>query len=211
MHEFRSKHSNEDGSTIVLVLIVLALMTVIGISAVNRSTTEQNISVNDKDYKIVFYHSESGNYAMTKWVTRVINDKEVPPQEKTVEGELKDIHRFELGDGETEEALKEEVYYDDGDDDTDDGTEDLIFNMESGIKDEEDGTVNAATSNVTIDIDKKKTQQVVGGGAEFGKGTGSQGTIEIPYWFTTEAIGPKGERASIMSKYLKLPDIPGGL
>lgn len=52
--------TNEEGSTIIYAIIVLLLLTIIGISSVNTTTTEQAIAQNDMYYKISFYAAEAG-------------------------------------------------------------------------------------------------------------------------------------------------------
>ena len=50
---------NEDGSAIVLALMVLVLLTVIGIAGSNSTRTEMKIASNDKFHKITFYAAET--------------------------------------------------------------------------------------------------------------------------------------------------------
>jgi len=204
MGAFTAGRYDQKGSVILIVMMVLALVTIIGVSATNMSVVEQKIAGNDKNYKIVFYHAESGNYGMAKWVSRVLDDDEVSLQPTT-------LHRFELAMGQTGAALKDEAYDYDG---AYDSTDDLTYTMKSGRKNPDDGTLQTVTSNVGINLDRLKAQQVKGGGAEFGtgaSGVGERAAIEIPYWFTTQAAGSGGARASITSKYIKLLGIPGGL
>lgn len=49
----------EKGSALVLVLIILAVVTIIGISSINTTTTELSIAGNDRIYKIAFYAAEA--------------------------------------------------------------------------------------------------------------------------------------------------------
>ncbi len=51
---------NEDGSALVISLIMLVLLTLIGISASTTSEIELKISGNDKLHKMAFYTAESG-------------------------------------------------------------------------------------------------------------------------------------------------------
>jgi Tfp pilus assembly protein PilX len=51
---------NEKGSVIVVAMIILALLTLIGISATTTSTTEMNIATNDQLNKMVFYTADAG-------------------------------------------------------------------------------------------------------------------------------------------------------
>jgi Tfp pilus assembly protein PilX len=50
---------SEEGSVMVVALIVLAMLTIIGISASNTSTTELQIVRNDLFYRINFYKAEA--------------------------------------------------------------------------------------------------------------------------------------------------------
>jgi len=50
---------SEEGSVMVVALIVLAMLTIIGISASNTSTTELQIVRNDLLYRINFYKAEA--------------------------------------------------------------------------------------------------------------------------------------------------------
>lgn len=51
---------NEDGYVIIAAIMVLALLTLIGISASSISTTEKQISTNSLLYERAFYTAESG-------------------------------------------------------------------------------------------------------------------------------------------------------
>jgi len=51
---------NENGSIIVVALMLLALLTVLGLSAINTSTTERHLAVNTLLYERAFYASEAG-------------------------------------------------------------------------------------------------------------------------------------------------------
>jgi Tfp pilus assembly protein PilX len=53
--------SNEKGSVIVVAMIILALLTLIGVSAVTTSTTEVNIAANDQLNKMMFYTADAGS------------------------------------------------------------------------------------------------------------------------------------------------------
>jgi hypothetical protein len=53
-------HSNERGSTLLISLLILLLLTVIGIAATNTSTIEILISGNDKLHKMAFHQADGG-------------------------------------------------------------------------------------------------------------------------------------------------------
>jgi type IV pilus assembly protein PilX len=51
---------NENGSVIVAALMILVLLTIIGLSAINSSTTEQHLATNTLLYERAFYAAEAG-------------------------------------------------------------------------------------------------------------------------------------------------------
>jgi len=60
MQKITSIINNQQGSVIIMAVIVLALLTVIGISATNTSTTEVQVSTNAVLHNIAFYTADSG-------------------------------------------------------------------------------------------------------------------------------------------------------
>ncbi len=51
--------AGEDGSVVVLALIILMLLTMVGTSATNTSTLELQVSANERHYKQNFFRTES--------------------------------------------------------------------------------------------------------------------------------------------------------
>lgn len=60
MQKITSIINNPQGSVIIIAVMILALLTVIGISATNTSTTEVQISTNAVLHNIAFYTADSG-------------------------------------------------------------------------------------------------------------------------------------------------------
>lgn len=60
MRKITSMISNQQGSVIVIALVILVLLTIIGIAATNTSTTEVQITTNALLYNTAFYTAESG-------------------------------------------------------------------------------------------------------------------------------------------------------
>ncbi|MDY6970886.1 MAG: pilus assembly PilX N-terminal domain-containing protein [Thermodesulfobacteriota bacterium] len=58
--------SNEDGSVLVIAMLVLVLLTLIGQSATTTSSIEMRIAGNEKAYKESLYRSEAGVRAATQ-------------------------------------------------------------------------------------------------------------------------------------------------
>lgn len=62
------RHNNQDGFVLVLSLIMLAVLSVIGIAALNTTDVELQIAGNDKAEKVVFYGAESGCRRGGQWL-----------------------------------------------------------------------------------------------------------------------------------------------
>ncbi|WP_136808417.1 pilus assembly PilX family protein [Desulfosediminicola flagellatus] len=60
--------NNQDGFVLVLSLIMLAVLSVIGIAALNTTDVELQIAGNDKAEKVVFYGAESGCRRGGQWL-----------------------------------------------------------------------------------------------------------------------------------------------
>ena len=60
MQKITSIINNQQGSVIIMAVIILALLTVIGISATNTSTTEVKITTNALLHNMAFYAADSG-------------------------------------------------------------------------------------------------------------------------------------------------------
>ena len=52
--------NNEKGSAMVLALLMLAVLTIIGVSSITTSTIETQIDTNDRLYKMAFYEADGG-------------------------------------------------------------------------------------------------------------------------------------------------------
>jgi hypothetical protein len=60
MHKIKYLFNNENGSVIVVTIMILALLTILGHSAINTSTTEQQLATNTLLYERAFYAAEAG-------------------------------------------------------------------------------------------------------------------------------------------------------
>ncbi|MFH0781612.1 MAG: pilus assembly PilX N-terminal domain-containing protein [Pseudomonadota bacterium] len=61
---------NDDGAILVIAIMLLAVLTILGVAALNTTTTEIRISGNEKVYKQAFYNAEAGiSYAIERGVT----------------------------------------------------------------------------------------------------------------------------------------------
>ncbi|GAB6142925.1 PilX N-terminal domain-containing pilus assembly protein [Desulfocicer niacini] len=55
----KTAFNNSNGSTIVIVMLILAVLTILGISSINTSTIELQISHNERIYQENFYLAEA--------------------------------------------------------------------------------------------------------------------------------------------------------
>jgi len=60
MNKIKYFPNNENGSVIIMAIMILALLTVLGLSAINTSTTEQHLATNTLLYERAFYAAEAG-------------------------------------------------------------------------------------------------------------------------------------------------------
>ena len=59
MSTFFKRGKNEDGSVMVVAILILALLTIIGIAAMSTTNVELKISGNEKSYKMALYAAEA--------------------------------------------------------------------------------------------------------------------------------------------------------
>ena len=69
LQRFSKSMGNEKGAVLVIALMLLAVLPVLGVAALNTTTTEIRISGNEKVYKQAFYSAEAGiAYAVERGV-----------------------------------------------------------------------------------------------------------------------------------------------
>ncbi len=71
--------NNEEGSAIILAVVLLLVVTVIGISAINTTTTEIKIYQNEKIYQKNFYQAEASAYEAAQRIEQEINTDQLIP------------------------------------------------------------------------------------------------------------------------------------
>jgi hypothetical protein len=60
MYSITKQIRNEKGSMIVVVIMILALLTLVGMTAISTTSTEQQIAVSEQIHKMAFYAAEAG-------------------------------------------------------------------------------------------------------------------------------------------------------
>ncbi len=75
MKKMSSTFNNEDGSMIVIVLLLLAVLSIVGISAVNTSNLDREIVGNNVRYQTAFYEADGGVEAGIELVEQDIYER----------------------------------------------------------------------------------------------------------------------------------------
>ncbi len=68
MYQQTSPLSNENGSVLVMSLLILVFITLVGIAATTTSSLESQIAGNNQRYKIDFYAAETGWHEAAMWL-----------------------------------------------------------------------------------------------------------------------------------------------
>ena len=69
---------NEDGSVMLVALLLMAVLTIMGVAAINTSNIEILISSNDRSYKQNFYRSEAAAYEAAQIVEDAVDADLMP-------------------------------------------------------------------------------------------------------------------------------------
>jgi hypothetical protein len=204
---------NENGSAILVVVFVLAILTIIGISASNTTDVELNIAGNDRSYRTAFYGADSGNFATAKRVSHILDTSDKPLAAPDPKDGL-------MYNGATPDEFYDKVlglknaaniYWD--------PAADINFSL---------GGVDAAASppvpaeppvglpetKVAVDLKRLKQYAPAGEAAEFGTGAeavGGKTVIVIPYALASEGKTVDQTKARIRCTYFKYFGIPGGV
>ncbi len=190
---------NEDGSALIFAILILALLTLIGISATTTSTIEVQIAGNDKFHKMAFYGADSGVYTIPKVISRALDEHATP-------GNLVN-HTYGAF-----------TYLDTGTDD--DGSSGSTFYRElAGFAPNDtspDIKFALGGDDVEVDVERDRAENLVGGGAEFasgseGLGAGSTGGVAIFYDLDSFGSGPSNSLSNIGAVYRKVVGTAGGL
>ena len=64
-----NKLNNEEGSVMVIAIVILVFLTLVGITATNITETEERISGSHLFHKEAFYHADSGVYTTPKHIS----------------------------------------------------------------------------------------------------------------------------------------------
>ena len=183
---------NEEGSMIVIALLVLVILTLIGASITSRTQVEIQISGNDSFHRMAFHLADSGTSAAPKVISTCLD----AGLQENIDGV-----KYLKPDG-TEEINGTSFYRELMGYAPHDAAHDLRFEVDPH----------------TIDVDVRRIAQVnlAGRGSEFaagaeGVGVGSTGGVAILYEVDSQAPGPNVALSNVSAIYRKIVGLPGGL
>lgn len=176
------------GAVLVLALLLMAIMSIIGTTAIMTSTTDIQISQNTKVSRQAFYSADAGVEMAPKFVRSIVDAGAVPA-----------VNNVTLDAG-----LLNEVMGFTAEDDADFPT--------SGTPDVQQAMSQTA---VDVDIDRTGTGHMTGSGVEFGAGAegagvGAGGGVLI--FFTFDAVGtaPSNAQSRVDVYYRYVVGVAGG-
>ena len=185
---------NEQGSVLLLAVMMMIVLTLIGIAATTTSTIEIQISGNDKFHKMAFYNTDAGVYAIPKIISRAINDKATPDIGSSFD------------------------YLDDNEDVTGSATYPDFFNELSGLKAYDNGNKDISFKNdgvnlTEVDVERLEVVNLAGGGAEYASGAEGGGSSLKGIYFGIDSFGegPNNSLSNLGARYLKVVGAAGGM
>ncbi len=207
---------NEKGIVLVVALFMLALLTMIGMASMMTTTTEVDISANEKFVKKAFYQAESGMIAAAELLVMLNAEEQADPQygDTKTQVMVNDID-FALETMETKADLGGAPLADDARDMAQDGRGARAGT--TGGKVQKDGlpTISSGSSpvsysdlisdpaktqiyltgdfNALVDVDKMGAREPAGSATEFGSGAEGSGADTKIIRYEIEAIGLIGE------------------
>lgn len=194
MKKFLRPINNQNGSMILVALLLLVILTIMGITSTSTSVTENRIAVNEQLHKMAFYNADSGLYAAAKIVSATIDERDTIEEDQAFAFQYAERYQDNSVD-----------FYDQitGLDPYDDGRWDIRFTLENGL--------------IRADILYMGTSASgePEGGVVFGEGaTAPAGAQEISLYFRIFSEGEetfRGSRSSLAASYQKVLDVTGGL
>ena len=198
-----SRVKNEEGSIMVIALMMLVFLTMIGISSSTSTEVETQIAGNHKFHKIAFYHTDSGIYTTPKVISLCV-DNAMPQGSITNISYLDNNGNPDPGDDTLDDIFFYEIM----------GFDELLGR--DAHDDASDMRFSMGCHNVEIDIERSGQELLAGGGTEFGSGAegvgvGSAGGVALLFALNSLGEGPSSSQSNIEAVYRKVVGVAGGL
>lgn len=185
--------AGEKGTILIMVLLLMAVMSIIGVTASMVTRTEIGISVNNKISRIAFYTAESGVEVSPKIIRGLID-----------EGVVATVNGLSVDPGLMSEIMGFTTELD---------INDSVYAGEKGpdLK----MSIGPNTFITDIDRDAQGARHIVGGGVQFasgaeGVGAGSAGGVLIYYDIDSVGTTPTEAKSFIDARYRKVVGTAGG-
>ncbi len=190
---------NQDGSLLVLVLMMLAIATIVGINASRNTMFEKKITANEQIHQIAFYAAEGGSNTLAKIVSRCVDNSTEPSG-----GYNTTFLSYDASDS-TDDLKRARFYRQLMGFEAHDNSTDAVIEYEANIN-----------SKAEIDVERVGTNHLPGCGVEFasgssGVGAGSTGGVGIYYNITSTGRGGRNAKSVIDTCYRKIVGTAGGL
>ena len=187
---------DESGSvTIIAAVLILVIVTLVGLSAMDTTTVELQIAGNDQRSRIAFHNADSGAYGVPKIVSRIVDTSDPVG----IAGETDSIAAGAAWDATTDQ--------------------DIFFNQVMGYNVYDplpDIIMGQGGFDTQVDVERIRSIQLAGGGAEFasgveGIGVGATGGVAVLYELDSRGQSTRGASANVVADYRKVVGIAGGL
>lgn len=193
MEEKHTLIHNEQGIVLVVAIMTLALLTMIGIAAMMTSTTDTEITGNEKAYKLAYYNAESGLTAGTEVIMRLDGSEEVFDDAAIDNSSIVVSHGAFL--------LEPNDVRDRSNSDSITGRDVRIDEQRVWFKDNQTDYVSSpdvtiASINAAIDIDKLASKELPGGATEFGSRALGIGTASFRVLYNIDCVAGIGQIAA---------------
>ena len=220
----RNLFKNENGSVVVLALILLVLLTLLGIAVTRTTSIEVQVAANDEFSKIAFHNADSGTYVTPKLISDTVDQAMLITISAPPQGSISYVTRTGSSN-----FFRQIMGYDSWECDlNDDGVIDALCDGDSdGVVDADAGpppfdrrdiqiTLGTGTANnVVVDVQANGQQIIAGSSAEFasgaeGMGVGSTGGIALLFGMDSLGAGPWNAASNITADYRKVLGAAGG-
>jgi hypothetical protein len=179
--------NNQNGSIVLVAMMLLVILTIMGITSTRTSIIENQTAVNEQLHKMAFYEADSGLYAAAKIVGALIDESDAISDQDFEFAYL-------IGEDEFYEQITGQAELKEGD-----GV--FWYNLENGT--------------VRVDVRHLGTSPFEGmGGAEFGVGASGhlgKGELLLFFRFFSEGTAPRNSVSTITAIYRKVVNHTDGL
>ena len=187
----RNLLKNENGSVIVLALILLVLLTLLGLAVTRTTSIEVQVAANDEFSKIAFHNADSGTYVTPKLISDTIDEATNITTYPAI--------TYLIADSGVS-FFRQVMGYDPYD---------------GGAPANLDIQFTLGGNNVQVDVKANGQEIIAGGSAEFasgaeGMGAGSTGGIALNFGMDSFGSGQWNAVSNIESDYKKVLGAAGG-